>query len=165
MRTPFPIFTWCSMHDRLPTLTSSSILLDSLIVEKIIENETSAKKIVISNDEVNVEIKKIEDQIAAQGSTTLDKALAAQGMSLEDLKKQIILQKQLEKLVADKINVTDAEVAQYIKDNAISIPKGQEAATLANIKNTLMNQKLSTESTALIETLKSQAKIRYFVNY
>jgi len=84
---------------------------------------------------------------------------------MEDLKKQIIFQMEVEKLVADKINVTDEEVAQYIKDNAISIPEGQEATTTAQIKDELRNQKLSTEGKALIATLKSQAKIRYFVNY
>jgi len=143
---------------------SGKNLLDSLIIEKLVQNEAKAKKIIVSNDEINGEIKRIEDQIAAQGAT-LDAALAAQGMSMEDLKKQIIFQKEVEKLVADKINVTDEEVAQYIKDNAILIPEGQEETTNAQIKDELRNQKLSTEANALIATLKSQAKIRYFVNY
>jgi len=143
---------------------SGKDLLDSLIIEKLVQNEANAKKIIVSNDEINAAIKNIEDQVAAQGAT-LDAALSAQGMSMEDLKKQIIFQKEIEKLVADKINVTDEEAAQYIKDNAISIPEGQEAATAAQIKDELRNQKLSTESNTLIATLKSQAKIRYFVNY
>ena len=143
---------------------SGKNLLDSLIIEKLVQNEVSAKKIVVSNDEINGEIKKIEDQVIAQGST-LEAALSAQGMSMDDLKKQIIFQKKVEKLVADKINVTDEEVAQYIKDNAISIPEGQEATATAQIKNELRNQKLNKEADALITTLKSQAKIRYFVNY
>ena len=143
---------------------SGKNLLDSLIIEKLVQNEANAKKITVSNDEINGEIKKIEDQVVAQGST-LDAALAAQGMTMEDLKKQIILQKEVEKLVADKINVTDEEVTQYIKDNAISIPEGQEATTTAQIKDELRNQKLNKEAAALITTLKSQAKIRYFVNY
>jgi len=143
---------------------SGKSLLDSLITEKLVQNEANAKKIVVSNDEINGEIKKIEDQIVAQGAT-LDAALVARGMNMEDLKKQIIFQMEIEKLVADRINVTDEEVAQYIKDNAISIPEGQEATTTAQIKDELRNQKLSTEGNALIATLKSQAKIRYFVNY
>ncbi|PIQ06501.1 MAG: hypothetical protein COW72_01895 [Candidatus Nealsonbacteria bacterium CG18_big_fil_WC_8_21_14_2_50_37_10] len=143
---------------------SGKNLLDSLIIEKLVQNEANAKKITVSNDEINGEIKKIEDRIVAQGST-LDAALAAQGMTMEDLKKQIILQKEVEKLVADKINVMDEEVTQYIKDNAISIPEGQEATTTAQIKDELRNQKLNKEAAALITTLKSQAKIRYFVNY
>ena len=143
---------------------SGKKLLDSLITEKIIQNEANAKKIVVSDDEVNGEIKKIQDQLTAQNST-LDAALASQGMSMDDLKKQLILQMEVEKLVADKINVTDEEAAQYIKDNNVSIPEGQEAATNDQVKNDLRNQKLNKEATALITTLKAQAKIRYFVNY
>ena len=143
---------------------SGKDLLDSLIIEKLVQNEANAKKIIVSNDEINGEIKKIEDQIVAQGAT-LDAALAAQGMSMEDLKKQIIFQKEVEKLVVDKINVTDEEVAQYIKDNQVSIPEGQEAATNDQVKNELRNQKLNTEAQALISDLKAKAKIRYFVNY
>jgi dGTP triphosphohydrolase len=143
---------------------SGKSLLDSLITEKLIQNEANAKGITVSDDEINAQIATIQDQITAQGST-LDAALSAQGMNMDDLKKQIILQKEMEKLVADKINVTDEEVAQYIKDNAISIPEGQEAATNDQVKNKLRNQKLNTEAQALISDLKAKAKIRYFVNY
>jgi foldase protein PrsA len=143
---------------------SGKNLLDSLITEKLIQDEANAKKIVVSNDEINAEIKKVQDQITAQGGT-LDAALSAQGMSMDDLKTRIILQKEVGELVADKINVTDEEVAQYIKDNKISIPEGQEAATNDQVKNELRNQKLDTEAQTLINDLKAKAKIRYFVNY
>ena len=143
---------------------SGKKLLDSLITEKLIQNEASAKKIVVSDEEINGEIKKIEDQLTAQNST-LDAALASQGMSRDDLKKQLVLQMEVEKLVADKINVTDEEVAQYITDNKVSIPEGQEAATNDQIKSDLRDQKLNKEATALITALKAQAKISYFVKY
>jgi parvulin-like peptidyl-prolyl isomerase len=143
---------------------SGKSLLDSLITEKLINNEALAKGITVSDEEVNAEIKNIEDQIAAQGST-LEAALTTQNMTLEDLKKQIIVQKKIEKLVADKINVTDEEVAKYINDNKITIPAGQEVTTATQIKNELKNQKISAEAATLITTLKSQAKIHYFVNY
>lgn len=143
---------------------SGKSLLDSLITEKLIQDEASAKKIVVSNEEISGEIKKIEDQVTAQGGT-LDAALAAQGMSMDDLKKRIILQKEMEKLLADKINVTDQEVAQYIKDNQVSVPKGQEATINDQIKSELSSQKLNNEAQSLITDLKSKAKIQYFVNY
>jgi len=144
--------------------SSGKSLLDSLITEKLIQDEAKAKKIVVSDDEINGEIKKIEDQIIAQGST-IDAALAAQGMSADDLKKQILLQKEIEKLLADKINVTDEEAAQYIKDNKVTVPAGQETATNEQIKSELRNQKLNTEAQSLLSDLKSKAKINYFVNY
>lgn len=144
--------------------SSGQSLLNSLITKKLIQNEAKTKKIVVSNDEINAEIKKIEDQVAFQG-TTIDAALSAQGMSMKDLKEQIVFQLEIEKLVADKINVTDEEAAQYIKSNSIPVPWGQEATTTAQVKEELRGQKLSTEGNALITSLRSQAKIRYFVNY
>ena len=71
--------------------SSGKKLLDSLITEKLIQDETNAKNITVSDEEINGEIKKIEDQIAAQG-TTLASALAEQGMSMDDLTTQIIIQ-------------------------------------------------------------------------
>ena len=144
--------------------TSGKGLLDSLINEKLVQNEALAKKIIVSDDEINSQIKAIESQIAMQGNT-LDAALAAEGMSMDDLKKQIIFQKEIEKLLADKINVADEEVLQYIKDNKIPIPQGQEATIADQIKSEIRNQKLNTEVQTLITDLKSKAKIQRFVNY
>lgn len=143
---------------------SGKNLLDSLIAEKLIQNEANAKKITVSNDEIDAEIKKIEDQVIAQGGT-LDEALLKQGMNKDDLKNQILLQKEVEKLLGDKINVTDEEIDQYIKDNEISIPDGQESATRDQVKNGLRSQKLNDQVQSLITDLKSKAKIQYFVNY
>src|SRR4030042_2407466 len=76
---------------------SGKNLLDSLITEKLIESEAKSKGIVVNNEEVDAEIKTIQDKIITQGST-IDEALAAQGMNINDLKKQIKLQKEMEKL-------------------------------------------------------------------
>lgn len=143
---------------------SGQSLLDSIIIEKLIQNEARSKKIVISDEEINTQIKTIEDQLIAQG-TTLDVALTTQGMTRDELKEQIILQKQAEKLVGDKIKITDEEVAQYIKDNNIEVPQGQEATINDQVKNALNSEKLSSETQKLISDLKSKAKIKYFVNY
>jgi len=143
---------------------SGKSLLDSLVTQKLVQVEANAKKIVVTDDEVSAEIKKIESQVTAQG-TTLEAALAAQKMSLDDLKKQILLQLEMQKLVADKTTVTEAEVAQYITDNKVTVPKGQEAATNEQIKGELSGQKLNNAAQALITDLKAKAKIQYFVNY
>lgn len=143
---------------------SGKNLLDSLINQKLVSKEAKAKNIVVSDEEIDTEIKNLEIQVTAQG-TNLDAALALQGMNRDDLRQQIIFQKQVEKLVADKTAVTEAEVAKYITDNKINIPKGQEATANAQIKSELSNQKLNQAATSLLETLKSQAKIKYFVKY
>lgn len=139
-------------------------LLDSIITEKLIENEVRAQKIVISKEDVSAEIKKIEASVTAQGAK-IDDLLEQQGMTRADLEKQIKLQKQVEKLVGDRVNVTDEEVAKYIKDSNTVVPKGEEAATNEQIRSQLSSQKVNTEIQAKIDDLKEKAKIKYFTKY
>ena len=143
---------------------SGKQVLDSLITKKIIGDEARKKGITVSGEEIDEEIKNIEAGISSQGGT-LDAALAAQGMSKDDLKEQIMIQKEVEKILADKINITDSEIEQYIKDNKVAIPEGQEAEYANQIKTQMRNQKLNQEAGLLVDSLKSQAKILYFVNY
>ncbi|MDO8663825.1 MAG: SurA N-terminal domain-containing protein, partial [Candidatus Wildermuthbacteria bacterium] len=143
---------------------SGEATLSSLITQKLINDEAGKKGVAISNDEINAEIKKVEEQIMAQGGT-LEQALTSQGMTQEEFRKQVVIQKELEKILADKIQITEAEIDQYIKDNKITIPAGQEASYKKQIGEQLQQQKLSSEAKTLIDSLKSQAKNNYFVNY
>ncbi len=143
---------------------SGKDLLDSLVIEKLIAGAAKDQKIVVSKGDIDAEIKKIETQVTAQGGT-FEAALAQQGMTLDVLQKQILLQKQVEGLLADKIAVSDEEVNQYITDNKTTIPAGQEATAKEQIKSDLVSQKLNTEAPGFIADLKATAKINYFVDY
>jgi len=113
---------------------------------------------------VDAEIKTIEDQIKAQGQT-LEQALATKNMKLEDLKQQILTRKTLEKILADKLQVTEDEITKFITDNNVAIPQGQEEAYRTQIIAQLKQQKLNTEAETLITSLRSGATIKYFTNY
>jgi parvulin-like peptidyl-prolyl isomerase len=143
---------------------SGKAALDALITQKLIDGEAQKKGVTVSSDEVNAEITKIENQLKTQGKT-LDAALAAQGMTKDDLRLQIAIQKKLEKILADKTQVTDAEVDQFIKDSKVVIPAGQEASYKSQARNQLEQNKLRDAAASLIDSLKSQAKIDYLVNY
>ena len=143
---------------------SGKNVLDSLITKKLIEDEAKAKGIAVTKDEVSAEISKIEEQIKTQGGT-LDAALEQQGMTREDLEIQISVNTKIQKLLADKLSVTDEEIAKYITDNKVNVPKGQEQQFNDSIKAQLAQQKLSTEAQSLVASLKGSAKIKYFVNY
>ncbi len=143
---------------------SGKSALESLITQKLINDEALKKGVTVTSDEVDTEIKNVETQVKAQGMT-LDQALSAQGITLANLKKQITTQKKLEKILGDQIQVTDDQITQYIKDNKVSIPKGQEATYKEQIKNQIKQQGLSAAANELVASLKAQAKINYFVNY
>ncbi|MCL5017049.1 MAG: SurA N-terminal domain-containing protein [Patescibacteria group bacterium] len=144
--------------------TSGKSTLENIIVEKLIKDEAKKQKIVVSNDEINSEVSNVEKQITSQGGT-LAQALASQNMTMDTLRDQILVEKELEGLLADKIQVTDADVATYIKDNKVKIPAGQEDTYKAQISQQLKQQKLSGVVNDYISSLRSKANISYFVNY
>jgi len=144
--------------------TSGKKTLESLITKKLIDDEARSKGIIINQADIDAELKTIEDQVKAQGAT-LDQVLTEQGVTLEYLRNQIAVQKELEGLLADQIQVSDDDVAKYITDNKVTIPKGEEAASKEQIKNQLKQQKLSDAAGTLLESLRSKSKINYFINY
>ena len=87
------------------------------------------------------------------------------GMTREDLKTQIVLQKQVEKLLGDKISVTDAEIDKYITNNKITLPKAEEAADRAQIKDQLKQQKIASQGQAYVESLRTSSSVSYFVKF
>ncbi len=137
--------------------------LDSMITEKLIENEAKQKGLAVTDDEVTAEIKTIEASVAAQGST-LEEALAGQGLTMENFQKSLRLQKALEKLLGDKIQVTEEEIDKSLGDKS-GIPAGKEGEIRKQVTDQLKNQKLNQEAAKYIEELRSKAKIKYFVEY
>lgn len=132
-------------------------VLQSLVTKELIKQEASKNKITVSKDEINTEISKVEETIKKQGQT-LDQALTVQGWTRADLEDQIRTQLLVEKLLADKVSVTDKEVDDYIKEN-------KSTETKDAVKSLLKQQKLMTAYQTWIQDLLSKAKINYFVKY
>ena len=139
-------------------------VLEALITEKLIGHEAAKKGVVVSNDEVAAGEKAIEANIVQQGGT-LKEALAQKSLTEDDLKRQIKIQKEVEKLLADKIQVTQDEVTKFITDSKVPVPQGKEAEIHAQVDAQLRNQKLGIEAQKWIAGLKSAAKITHYVNY
>jgi foldase protein PrsA len=137
--------------------------LDSMITEQLIENEAQQQGLAVTDEEVAAEIKTIEASVTAQGST-LEEALAGQGLAMEDFKKSLKLQKALEKLLGDKIKVTEEEINKSLGDKA-GIPAGKEEEIRGQITEQLKSQKLNQEASKYIEELRAKAKIKYFMQY
>lgn len=144
---------------------SGKAALDSLITKRLIADAAKAGKITVTQKELDAEIRKIETQVTGQGGT-LDEALAQQGMTKEGLVEQITIRKELEKILADEINVTDDEVNQYITKNKSQPAKGVSQKDFTDqIKQQLSQQKFSQAVDKWITDTKEAAKIDYFVSY
>ncbi len=145
--------------------TSGKSALDMMIVQKIIDLEAKKKGITVTAEEIAAQLKIIEDQVSAQGGTTLAEMLVARGMTQQDLEKQIVTQQQVEKMVVDKIGVTDMEIDQFISSQKITLKAEEVAQARTQIATQLKQQKISTEGNALVESLRKDAKISYFVDF
>ena len=84
-------------------------VLDDMIMKMLIRDEVHRLKIVIKRSDIDAEIKTTESQVTSQGGT-LDEVLEQQGMTRDDLTEQVLMKKQLEQILADKIQVSDEEI-------------------------------------------------------
>ena len=157
-----PISRWAVVKEL--EKQSGRQVLDNFISEKLITNEAGRRDINVTQQEIDDQIKKIEEQISSQGGK-LEDVLSAQGMSREELDKQMRLQKLAEKILADKINVSDEEISQYITDNSVTLTAGQEDTQRSQIREEIKQQKFSDEIAKWLSESRESAKIKEFLTY
>lgn len=139
--------------------------LDALIVRRLVAAEAKRRGISINTEDVNAEIRRIEERISRQGRT-LEMMLAQQNMAPDRFREEIRWQKKLEKLLENNIQVTDEEISRYFEENKIVPPAGvAETEIKDQIREQLKNQKFGMEADTLIAELKAKAAIRYYVWY
>lgn len=144
---------------------SGKQVLDTVVTKTLILQEAKKQNVTVSQEEINQETKKIEDNVKKQGQT-LDQVLALQGMDRAALVEQIRIQKTVEKILGKDIKVTDKEVDAYIETNKEALgadPTSNESK--ASVKQQLTQQKLSEKFQTWLDGLKKKAKINYFVSY
>ncbi len=139
--------------------------LDSLVTQELIRQEGAKKGVNVTEGDVDKKIADLDAQFKAQGQT-LDKVLEQQGLTRDEIKDQLRVQIVLEKLLGDKINVTEEDVdAAYEEQKEIFEGEKDMNKVRTTIRETLKSQKLSTEAQTLLAELKKNAQIRQFVTY
>lgn len=139
--------------------------LSSLVNQALIMQEAKKKNVQVSQEEIDKSAKQIEDSLKSQGQN-LDAALAIQGMTKQDFLMQLKLRNLVEKLLADKVKVTDSEISDYIEKNKDTFPTDlKEDEMKKRAEEQLKQQKLASASQEWLTNLQKNAKINYFVNY
>jgi len=131
-------------------------VFQSIVQDTLIKQEAAKKGVSVSEKEIKAKLKELEDRLG--GPEALKSALAQNNTTITDLREQIVTQVLAEKLLADKIKVTEAEVQKYIKENkqaAVGLTKEQ-------VKQTLRSQKLSQEFGIWFEEVKKKANIQTY---
>lgn len=138
--------------------------LEGLIAERLIMQEAKNRKIEVTQDEINQEVKKIEKNVAAQGQK-LDQILVMQGLSKEKFQEQIKIQKVLEKMLAKDIVVSDQEIDEFIKTNEQFLTEGANPEDVKkNVREQLRQSKLREKTRGFIDELKKKSEVNYFIN-
>lgn len=144
---------------------SGAQALDTLITDVLLEKEFASQSITLSDNDIDVEIKKIEEQVLAQGGT-LEAVLAQQSMTMAALREQITIQKKLELALQDKVAITDEELQAHIEESGAIVPEGAEGeAIIAQIKDELKQQKFQSAAQTFVSDLKSKAEVTRYVTY
>lgn len=138
--------------------------LDTLVRDALIEQEAKKENVTVSDKEVNDEIATLQDNLKKQGQT-LDQVLATQGMSQDDLRRLIKLDKLVQKMVGKNVKVSDQEVNDYIAKNKDSLPNTDAATMKKQVKAQLVQQKTNEAVQSWLANIQQKANIVYFVQY
>ncbi len=140
-------------------------VLSTLVTQKLIEQEVKKRNITVAQDELDKEMKKIDDQLKNQGQS-LDQALQSRNMSKKDLGEQIRLQLALGKLVGADVKISEKELDEYLEKNRESFPPESETSeTRENVRQSLKDQKTNEKVQTLLTELQQKAKINYLVTF
>ncbi len=139
-------------------------VLDALIVEQLIANEALAKDVTVSAQEITDELDSIKASVTDAGGT-FEAALAERGFTEESLRKSIVTQLTMKKLLAEKLTVTDEELEQYITESGIPLPEENADTMKEQIKLQIADSKFTEEAQKLIAELRAKANITTYVNY
>ena len=139
--------------------------LSAIVSQTLIEQEAKKKGIRVTKEEIAAEVKKVEAQLKSQGQS-LDQVLSAQGLTRKDVEDQTEIRIMLEKLLVNKVKVTEKEVdAAYEVQKEGFGPTVSEKQGKEQVRQNLKDQKLSTEVQAYLQALQRKAKILYFKEY
>jgi hypothetical protein len=120
---------------------------------------------MVSQADIDKEVASVTEQVTKQGGT-LAMALEQQGMTEAEFRDQIVLQKELEKMLGNSVQVTDDDVNQYLTQTKATAPKGTSDADFKNqIREQLKGQKFNMAASKWVTDAKAKAQITYFVDY
>ncbi len=144
---------------------SGKTVLDSIITKTLVVQEAQKNGVVVTEQDIDDQIKKIEENLKSQGQNLAD-LLKMDGLSQKDFREQIKLQKMVEVLVGKEASVSAEEIDAYVKENKSYFPEG---TSLEEMKKTaeqqLKQQNLSSKIQEWLANLREKAKIDYCMKY
>ncbi|MGG1631045.1 foldase protein PrsA [Rossellomorea sp. NRS-1567] len=98
--------------------------LDTLIAEKIVELEGDKEDISVKDSEIDEELESMKDSYG--GEEAFNEALASSGASLDSVKENIRSFLMTEKLLKDRISISDDQIKEYFEANKDSFAQEEQ---------------------------------------
>lgn len=140
----------------------ASQVLEDMVLKILIEQKIKEAGVEVDQAEIDAEIQEVADMLEAQGQS-LDDLLEAQNLTLKEVEDQLRLSKGMESVLANRIEVTDEEVAAYFEDNQDLLGEGADFEGMKDqIREQIRQSKLANEQQIWLEEIKSESNIKYF---
>ena len=150
-----PIYVW-DYFKKLHTQFGQDEI-NSMTTELMIKQAIADANVSVSSDEVEKEVKNVEQEASSSGGLTA--VLAAQHMTMDEFRTRIQLQLAVKKVLSSKIAVTDQEVDDTYKKNKDFYKGLPEAEAKKEVKQQLEDQKFQTEVSTWLSGVRSKAKV------
>jgi len=99
-------------------------VLETLITNKIVELEAKKVGVSVSEDSIQEEYKELAESYG--GEESLQEALEANGLTEQSVKDNIRIYQLTKNVIAESIDISDEEVAQYFENNKDSYGQKEE---------------------------------------
>lgn len=155
-----PIFRY-ELNQRM-TKSFGKEVLENLIVEKLIAEEAAKNNIVVTQQEIDDEVSRLSENLGPD--TKLEDVLSFQGMTLEDLKEQLRLKIQVNKILNNEVAVSDEEIEDFVKNNAQMLSATDSGEQKNEARSLLMEQKINQAFGTWIDEAIKNSKITRYLN-
>ena len=98
--------------------------LDTLIAEKIVKLESEKKDLTVKDSEIDKELENIKGQYDSEDA--FNEALASSGSNLDSVKENIKTYLLTEKLLKDRVSITDDQIKEYFDANKDSFAQQEQ---------------------------------------
>lgn len=144
---------------------SGAEVLDALVNQTLVEKRAAALGIMVSDEDVEQALSDIRASLSSQ-NMTLEDALKAENVTLQQVQKTIRMQKLAERLLEDQLVVSEEEIKAYIEQNK-SFLSPTDSAEEQNkmVREMVRQQKFSSAFSSWLSAAKAEADISYWKKY
>jgi hypothetical protein len=147
-----------SDYDKMVARGNGQQVLDQLITQRLVENDARKHHVSATADEIDAKLKEAKSQFSTDQEYR--QALDQNHVTELQLRDSLRLQVLLEKLVYDKVQVSDADVQQEYDKNKDTDYQGKTLDQVKDeIRKSLTDQKQQDALQAYVQNLRSSAKI------